>query len=113
MLLSNLKKWSKVVPTISNFVVNGTTNTVPKALAKFTFHAEPAFLQYRSLYFARNDYFSLFRKVQKGPSLAHKGKSRWNNLKRRSRHRAIAYKLPNHNGMAARVKIVFSSYYIL
>ena len=110
MLLSNLKKWSKAIPTVSNFINNGSANNFSKTLTTFALKPDFNLFQTKSLYFARSECFSIFKKVQRGPSLSHKGKSKWNNLKRRSRHRSIAYKLPNHNGMVARVKIVIFSY---
>lgn len=108
MLLSNLKKWSRAIPTVSSFLTKAPINNVSKNLIKFTPQVDNFFLQTKSLSFTSQEFFGCFKLKERGPCLPHKGKSRFNSAKRREKRKASHYKLPNHKGLLRRLRIVNS-----
>lgn len=107
MFLSNLRKWSRTIPTISTVFTGGQINAVPKFLAGLTPKLEVLAPQAKTLYFARTECFSLFRPFKKQRlGLSHKGKGKSNSMKKRSRRKVGSYKLPSHNGLLHRIRIV-------
>ncbi len=109
MLLSNLKKWSRAIPAVSNVLTKGQANNLSKGFLNVAPIVNSFFLQQKSLnYTATENFGSLFKIKELKPCLPHKGKSGNNSAKRRIKRKAKKYVLPSHKGLIARIRVVIT-----
>jgi len=106
-MLSNLKKWSQAIPTISSFLTKAPTKNLSRGFLNLAPTTNSFFLQTKSLSFLRNENFGALFKIRKaGPCLSHRGRSKKNSPKRRQKRRAKQYRLPLHQGLMKRIRVV-------
>ncbi len=105
-MLSNLTKWSRVIPTFSSSVNRGIANNFSKVFLNLAPKTENYLFQTKSLFTQRNESFGLLKIKKAGPCLPHRGRSKFNSLKRRNFRRPKKFLLHTHAGLLKRIRIV-------